>query len=219
VRPIAQVNENVIYFLPNSEAKQSTIYFFIEGDENDKSSDVARNAFNQYFSGGFNGLVMQEIREYRSMAYTVTGGVTVAPVPAKKARFFGYIGTQADKTIAAIEVFMDLLNNMPEYPERMDNIRNYMVQTAYLARPEFRYASQTYAAWRLRGYTQSPSQENMAAIESLTFDDIVKYYEQHIKGRKVAIGIVGNPKQVDKKQLAKFGRVEQISASKVFSKK
>ena len=219
VRTPAKVGENVIYFLPNSEAKQSTIYFYIEGDENDKTTDVARNAFNQYFSGGFNGLVMQEIREYRSMAYTAAGLIDVPPVPGKKALFYGYVGTQADKTIAAIEVFMDLLNNMPEYPERVDNIRNYMIQTAYMSRPAFRRASRTYAAWKLRGYTQSPAQENMAAIESLTFDDIKNYYEKYIKGRKVAIGIVGNPKQVDKKQLAKFGRVETISPSRVFSKK
>jgi len=219
VRPIAKVSENVIYFLPNSEAKQSTIYFYIEGDENDKTSDVERNAFNQYFGGGFNGLVLQEIREYRSMAYGAEGGMLAPPVPAKKARFIGGIGTQADKTVAAVEVFMDLLSNMPEYPERMDNIRNFMIQNAYMSRPAFRNASRTYAAWKLRGYTQSPAQENLEKISNLTFDDVKKYYEANIKGRKVAIAIVGNPKQVDKKQLGKFGRVETISASRVFSKK
>jgi predicted Zn-dependent peptidase len=218
LRPAAEVSESAIYFLPDGDAKQSSIYFYIEGDEYDKSQDVVCDAFNQYFSGSFNGLVLQEIREYRSMAYGAAGRVYTPPVPAKKSRFVGQLSTQADKTVAAVEVFMGLLQNMPEYPERMDNIRNYLVQEAYMSRPEFRDASLIFEAWRLQGYTQSPAKENLDRIKALTFDDVKKFYEARIKGRKVAIGIVGNPKNIDLKQLEKFGKVEKVSTAKVFSK-
>ncbi len=218
VRSLADASENLIYFLPDKDAKQSTIYFYIQGDDYSKAEDVDCSAFNQYFSGGFNGLVMQEVREYRSMAYTATGMVVNPPMPGKKSYFRGYIGTQADKTVKAVEVFMDLLQNMPEYPERMGNLRDYMLQTAYMSCPDFREASQAYVAWRLRGYNEAPAKENLAKIENLSFDDVKKYYEAHVKGRKVVIGIVGNPQSMDLKELEKFGRIERITAAKLFSK-
>lgn len=69
-KPMVSVTENTIYFLPNTDAEQAQIYFYLPMAKYDKKDDAIRDAFNQYFSGGFNGLVMTEIREKRSMAYS-----------------------------------------------------------------------------------------------------------------------------------------------------
>ncbi len=70
-KPLAQVTENTVYFLPNSDAEQAQVYLYMPMQKYDKKDDVLRDAFYQYFSGGFNGLVINEIREKRSMAYTL----------------------------------------------------------------------------------------------------------------------------------------------------
>ncbi|MDR1632067.1 MAG: insulinase family protein [Dysgonamonadaceae bacterium] len=212
--------ENTIFFLPNSDAKQSTITFFIGGSEYKKEIDPYANAFNQYFGyGGFSSIVLQEIREYRSMAYSA-GGYFYSPVlEGKKTYFMGALGTQSDKTIDAIDIFMDLLTNMPQYPDRMDNIKNYLKQTASVEKPHFRDASQIFQGWKQRGYTQSPAATNFQTYDNMTFDDIVKFYNENVKGRPVAIGIVGNPKSIDTKALEKYGKVVKLSPSKVFSGK
>jgi hypothetical protein len=57
--------ENTVFFLPDNDAKQSTIFFYVEGDDYNKTKDTYAEAFNEYFNGGFTGLVLQEIREYR----------------------------------------------------------------------------------------------------------------------------------------------------------
>jgi predicted Zn-dependent peptidase len=213
-------SENTVFFLPHSDAKQSTIYFYIQGDEYVKEKDPYIDAFNQYFGAGFfTDLVQQEIREYRSMAYSA-GAVYFKPaVEHKKAGFYGSIGTQADKTIEAIDIFMGLVNDMPQYPERMANVKSYLKGLAEMEKPQFRSASEQYEAWKLRGYSQSPSQTHLKTIDSLTFDDIVKFYEENIKGRPVAIAIVGNPKQIDEKALAKYGKIVKLSPAKLFSDK
>ena len=54
VKPIAPVTENTVYFLPNSDAEQAQIYFFMPTANYDKKDDVLRDAFYQYFSGDFN---------------------------------------------------------------------------------------------------------------------------------------------------------------------
>jgi len=217
--------ENTVFFLPNSDAKQSTIWFYIEGNAFKKENEPYINAFNQYFSGGasnansFNGLVTQEIREYRSMAYAAGGIFQIPLLENKNLPFLGYVGTQTDKTMDAIEVFMDLLTNMPQYPDRISNIKNYLIETATVEKPNFRDASQVYQDWRLRGYSKSPAETNMPAYNNLTFNDIVKFYNENIKGRPVVIGVVGDPKMIDEQALAKYGKVIRLSTSKVFSEK
>jgi predicted Zn-dependent peptidase len=219
IKDKASYAENTVFFLPNSDAKQSSIYFFIQGDDYSKEEDPQVEAFNQYFGGGFNGLILQEIREYRSMAYTAGGLYVIPPLADKKACFVGSIGTQADKTLEAIEVYHDLLTNMPQYADRLRNIKDYMKETASVEKPQFRNASRIYESWKRRGYTQSPAQTNQKEVQQLTFDDIVKFYNKHIQGRPIAIAIVGNPKMIDEKALAKYGKVTKLSNSKIFNDK
>jgi predicted Zn-dependent peptidase len=217
IRERVNYTENTIFFLPNHDAKQSAICFYIEGDNYTNEKDPYKDAFNAYFSGGFSSLVLQEIREYRSLAYSVGGTYVTPPLDNKKAYFIGILGTQADKTIEAIEIFTDLLNNMPQYPDRITDVKNFLKGSASIEKPYYRNASQMYEFWKQKGYTQSPAETNQQAIYNLTFDDIVRFYNENIKGRPIAIAIVGNPKMIDEKALAKQGKVIKLSASKVFS--
>jgi predicted Zn-dependent peptidase len=219
VKDREKYTENTVLFLPNNDAKQSTIAFYIEGDDYTHEKDPYISAFNTYFGGGFSGLVIQEIREYRSMAYSSEGYCIRPSLENKKTCFWGELGTQADKTLDALEVFMDLLNNMPQYPDRLANIKNYLKGIATVEKPHFRNASQIYQSWKLRGYTKAPAETNKTALDNLTFNDIVKFYNEHIKGRPVVIAIVGNPKMIDTKALEKYGTVIKLSASKIFSEK
>ncbi len=215
----AHYMENTIYFIPDKDAQQSNIYFYIEGTPYDNTDDVRRSAFNQYFTGGFTSLVMQEIREYRSMAYTANGYKIIPPKKGQQDYFTGYIGTQSDKVLDAIEVYMGLLQNMPQYPDRISNIKNYLKAVTLTSEPEFRDKSASVESWKLRGYTEDPQKTNLTKIDNLTFNDIVSYYNENIKGRPVVIGIVGDPKSIDLKALEKYGKVVKLSTNKLFSEK
>ena len=219
IKPFVSYKENTVYFVPFNEAKQSYIFFHIEGDNYTKTNDVFASAFANYFSMGFNSIIVQEIREFRSMAYTAFGYVDNPLKPGYPAHYIGYIGTQADNTIEAVDLFFKLLTDMPEYPERMDKLKNYLKQSNLMNKPNFRNASETYEVWKLRGYEKSPAEENLEKIENLTFDDIKKYYDEHIKGKKIAISIVGDPRQVDIKALEKYGKVVRLQPEKLFSEK
>ena len=219
IRENASYAENTVLLVPNSDAKQSSIYFFVQGSDYTKEQAPYINAFNQYFGSGFSGLTSQEIREYRSMAYAADAGYLSPPLENKKAFLIGIIGTQADKTVEAIEVFYDLLTNLPQYPNRMQSIKEYLKKTASVERPQFRSASRIYQDWKRKGYTQSPAETHQDTVEQLTFDDIVKFYDEHIKGKPIGIAVIGNPKMIDEKALAKYGKVTKLSSSKLFSDK
>lgn len=218
-KPLASVTENTVYFLPNSDAEQAQIWFFMPLGQYDKKDDVLRDAFNQYFSGGFNGLVMNEIREKRSMAYSAGAYIGTPALPGNPTYLFGNIGTQNDKANDALDVFMGLVTNMPKNADRIDNIKSYMRQEALTTHPSFRSKAETLNSLQRVGYSEDPAKENLPKIDALTFDDIVKFYEDNIKGKPYCIGIMGNPKDIDVKKLEKYGKVVRLSDRKLFNTK
>lgn len=218
-KPLAEVTENTIYFLPNSDAEQAQISFYLPMQKYDKKDDVLRDAFYQYFSGGFNGLVINEIREKRSMAYTAGTYIVTPEVLGNQTFMIGSIGTQNDKANDAIDVFMGLINDMPKNAERIDNIKSYMRQEALSSHPDFRFKSQYLQRYQQMGYEGDPAAENLPKIDALTFEDIVKFYEENIKGKPYAIGIMGNPKDIDLKKLEKYGKVVKVNERKLFNTK
>lgn len=217
IRERATYNKTNVMFLADSKMQQAKIYFYINGKPYDIAQDVACDAFNQYFSGGFSGLVMNEIREKRSMAYTAFGSVSNPIIPGKDSYLLGYVGTQSDKVADAVDVFMDLLNNMPDYPDRMENIITFLHQSALAAKPGMRSKSMVFDQWKQLGYKDDPAKVNLNSIDNLNYDVIKTYYEQNIKNQPVTIVIIGNPKTVNLKQIkAKYGKITKVSPAKLF---
>lgn len=217
VKPMQTVQENTIYFLPNNEAEQAQIHFYLPMQAADKKDDVLRDAFNQYFGLDFTGLVLHEIREKRSMAYTAYAYASTQGISGKASFLYGSIGTQNDKANDALDVFMGLVNNMPQNAGRIDNIKSYLRQAALTNHPDFRNKAMYLVNLGYQGYTDDPAKEQLAQIDKLTFEDIVKFYEQHIKGKPYHIAIMGNPKMIDLKRLEKYGKVVRVNDRKLFN--
>lgn len=218
IRDFKAYDKTQIYFLPNSNVQQASIYFHFDGVPYDKEQDVLFQAFNQYFSSGFTGLVMDEIREKRSMAYTAYGIMAEGARPGKNSRFVGYIGTQSDKAADAIEVFMNLVDSMPEYPERIEAIKAALRQKAQINKPSFRGKTGTYEYWQEMGYDVDPALYNKEAIDNLTFDQIKQFYKEYVQGKPMTIILVGDPKLIDQKALqAKYGKFVKPSKSRLFA--
>ena len=77
---------------------------------------------------------------------------------------------------------------------------------------------QTYDLWQEIGYEIDPAQYNMERINSLTFDDIMRFYKDNIQGKPVTIMIVGDPKLINQKQLQQhYGKLIKVSANRLFS--
>ncbi len=210
--------ENVIYFVNRKNAIQSNISFLVNGRAFAKEDVPAQEAFNTYFGGGFSGLVLQEIREYRSLAYSA-GAWYLSPSHKGLNNFFiGMIGTQADKTLDAMQVFYDIKKNMPEKPERMSFIQPYLAQTCITARPNFREITFSIEAWKNLGYTSDPSILIAEKAKTISFDDITDFYKKNIQNQNIVTMIVGDKSKIDMKKLAKFGKIKFIKEKALYTK-
>lgn len=212
----AAYTQNTVYVISHRDARQSDIYLVVPGEASEAAQRPQVDAFNQYFGGGFNGLVLQELRELRSFAYTAAAGYSMPVRHSLAGSLFGYIGTQDDKTLDALQEYVKLIQAMPSHPERMDGIRSFLVQATISATPSPRMLTRWAESWMVRGYTQDPRAEWVSRYPALSFVDIEAFYNRTVKGKPIAIGILGNDKMMDMNKLKAIGTVKVIQARSLF---
>ncbi len=212
-----EVKENIVY-LVNNPGLQAQITFFANGKPYNTSDAPIITAFNSYFSGGFTGLMMQEVREYRSLAYGAGASYQTPGLQGKPAWFSGGIQTQDDKTAAAVDVYMNLVRNMPQKTDRINVLKNKLVLSSATTRPDFRQLGMYIDACERLGYTEDPLKQWIPAYKALTFDNIVNFENNYIKNQPISIMVVGEKKRVNTKELSKYGKIVELKLSDIFSK-
>ena len=210
--------ENTVLFVNKKKARQSKVFLFINGAPFSVENAVPIQAFNDYFGGGFSGLILQEIREYRSLAYSAGGNFRTPRNAGNPTDFIGYVGTQADKTLTAMETFNGLIRDMPAKTERMDMIRNHLQLSALTKRPSFRGLARTVESWKKQGYETDPMVTNMPAYKNITWDTVETYYKENMKDKPLVYMIVGDKRNIDFKELSKYGKVVEIKEKALFTK-
>lgn len=213
-----QYTQNTILLVNKPKARQSKVFLFFNGEPFSVDNAVPLEAFNRYFGGGFSGLVVQEIREYRSLAYSTGASFQMPAKKGSPSNFIGYVGTQADKTLIAMETFNGLIREMPQKPERISMIRNYLELSAQTSRPNRRGIASTVERWKHLGYDKDPMVVKLPAYRELEWETIMDYYSKNMKEKPVVYMIVGDKKQINLSELAKYGDIVEIKEGDLFSK-
>lgn len=217
ILPKTEYTENSILFLNDKKALQSKIYFYVQGDELDEKQMASMDAFNQYFGIGMSSLVFQEIREFRSMAYSAYAVYRKGLTIKDKSSFVAFVGTQSDKTVEAISVMSDLIKKMPAKENRMKNVKNYLTQSLLTSKPAARDITETVEAWKTFGFSEDPRIIKYKTYENLNFNDIMDFYKKNLNGRPMLITIVGNKKSIDMKELEKFGNIVEVKQKTILN--
>ncbi|MCW3788740.1 M16 family metallopeptidase [Plebeiibacterium sediminum] len=209
--------ENEVFFINDKNAVQSHISLYVISNKNDTADYWDQKLFNEYFSGDMSSLVFQEIREFKSLAYSAYG-YSQTPFSKNHPSFFtGIMSTQADKTIEALETYVDLINNMPQKPERMDIIKESIKQSMNSKRPGFRNITNSIPYWQYVGCDEDPNKLLYSRVDEMNFDHVLAYYNKYIKDKKIIITIVGDKKRIDFEKLHQFGNVKELDKKDVFN--
>lgn len=211
-------SENTIYVLDDKKARQTQLHFFIEGKKHESSMTPAIAAFNKYFGGDMSSLVFQEIREFRSLAYSTYAQYAMPSKPGEKCFFAGFIGCQNDKTLDAIKAMLELIHNMPQKPERWPAVQSSLIQAAQSERPGFRSIIETVENWQYKGYHQDPNPKLIEAFQQMNFDTLSSFWEKEIRKHPTTITLVGNSAAFDMKSLEQFGKVVLVKKDEIMKK-
>ena len=127
------------------------------------------------------------------------------------------MGTQADKSIEAIHIYLDLLNDMPKKENRIDIIRSGLVQSINSSRPGFRAQGQAVSNWIKQGYPEDPNKFSYEKYKTLAFEDILSFYNSNIKKEPIVITVVTDKTKIDLEKLAEFGKVIEMTNKGIFN--
>ena len=131
----------------------------------------------------------------------------------KKGNFIGYVGCQADKTIEAISVFKDITVNMPNKPERINQIKSSLIQTINSERPNFREYPSIVRDWKRMNYFEDPRKKQIKYFQKMSFDDIIRFQKKNIENKPMVITIYTDMNRVDMSELSEFGEVIVLEKS------
>jgi len=206
-RKMKPVYKNIVYLVNDSTAIQSQIYFNIIGNSINEDLRSKSRAYNQYFDGGMSSIVFQEIREFRSLAYSAGAYFSRPWHNGNKGSFTGYIGCQTDKTIDAISVFEDITMNIPQHPERIEQVKSALIKSINSKRPNFRFYPRIAKQWKKVGYSDDPRKKQVDYFRTMGFDDIIDFQKNNIAGKNMTISIFTDTSRIDLEELSKYGEI------------
>lgn len=218
-RELKQYDRPTVFFIDMPDMAQSIVYGYVKGDPvDDKASRHASRLFSVYFGGDMSSLMFQEIREFRSFAYRTSGRYQL-PNHAHKGTagsFTAMLSTQSDKTLDTLGVLDSLIREMPLKPERMEAVKQTLVNRINNDYPPFRNLSEKVASARMEGFDRDPAEEFLRDIATMDMQDISRFYREQISGRPVVYVIAGNRKHIDMKKLAEYGTIIKVKKKDIY---
>ena len=206
-----------VYFLQKEMAQAQVRLEFAVGVY-DENKTPAGQLFNEYFGGGMAGLVFQELREARALAYSAWAHFFNPTRPNEENILIGAIGCQADKTIDAVNAFMGLLEDMPINENRWESAHASILSTyrtnpiGYRATPSFVYDVRTL------GLDMDPRKNRYEALRSAQIKLLTDFYNEEIKPKAKLLSIVGDSAKIDLEKLSEIGPITKVKAEALFTR-
>lgn len=214
-----EYDKPAVYFMDMPTASQSIVYGFVKGEVTDDLwSRQASRLFSVYFGGDMSSLMFQEIREFRSLAYRVSGRYLLPPrkLEGKAGEFVTMLSTQSDKTLDAMAVMNSLIREMPEKPERISMIKQSIINQVNNDYPSFRDLSEKVASYKRNGFDSDPNEALLSGISDMEMMDIIRFYRHNIRLKPIVYVIVGNSRRIDMKTLADYGEIIRLRKKDVY---
>ena len=215
IRVEKKFNEPQVFIASNKKFRQSNIYFYVPGEKLSTKDEAMAYLFSKYFGTDMYSIVFQEIREFRSLGYTAYANYLYDYLERKPGNLFGFLGTQSDKTLDGMTAFRDLIVNMPVRMEKFNASKEALLKSRASNYIGFRNMPSYVQSWMKQGYDHDPRLEYTDVIRNASFEDVQSFYNRMIKDRPVVIMMSGNQKQIDKKELGKFGEVTRLKYKQI----
>ena len=195
--------QSQVLFVSNKKFLQSDIAFLMPSIDFDTADRAAALLFNEYFGGGMNSVVFQEIREFRSLGYSTYGRFRFDLFNRNPAFMYAFLGTQCDKTCDGVEAMRDLLLALPDRPDKLTPAIEHQVVARNSNYSTFRtLPSFVQTCMEDYGWQRDRTNEITQQISRLTMDDLKAFHAKYIKGRPLLVLISGNAKKFNPKEVA-----------------
>ena len=185
-------------------------------DKFDVKNSPIVNLYNDYFSGGMNSIVFQEMREARGLAYSSYAGLWNGSTSKDPYYFYAFIATQNDKVQQAVEAFDEIIEDMPRSEKAFDLAKSGLLANLESQRTTKSSVLWGYLEYEKFGYKEDINKTIYEGVKSLTLDDVVAFQQNYIKDRPYTYCILGDKRDLDMKYLRSLGKIKFLSQEEIF---
>ena len=190
--------------------------YFNTGLKFDEKTAPIITLYNEYFGGGMNSIVFQELREARGLAYSARANYSI-PTDQEHPSLFTYsIGTQNDKLIDALSAFDEIINNMPVSENAFNIAKESLISNIRTARTTKSRVLNAYLNAQERGIDYDLNKVIYEKVPALTLDDVIKFQQTYVKDKPHTIGILGRKSDMDLKTLSEYGKIQEVKTEEIF---
>ena len=214
VRQEATANE--IWIAPYDAKNIYLVMYHNENREWNPEEEATVDLFNEYYGGGMNGIVFQEMREARGLAYSASAYYSTPVKKGEKDYYQTYIITQNDKMMDAVNQFHVILNEMPASETAFQIAKDAV--TKQLASQRTTKASVIYA-WlnaQRRGIDYDMNEKVYNALSALKLQDIVSFEKDRMANKPCRYLILGDEKELNMDALEKIGPIKRLTTEEIF---
>ena len=210
------VDQSKVYLAPYDAKQIRYIQYSNRGEKLDLAADPYLTLYNEYFGGGMNAIVFQEMREARGLAYSSSARLYMPSFKDDSYMYYAFIATQNDKMKTAIEAFDEIINDMPESENAFNIAKEALVSRIRTERISGRGVLSSYISDRELGITEPRSKQIFEVAQTLTFDDVKATQQKWVKDRTYVYGILGDIKDLDTAYLQTLGPVQVLTLEEIF---
>ena len=172
--------------------------------------------FNEYFGGSMNAIVFQELRETRGLAYNA-GALYARPGRKDGTEyFFTHIISQNDKMMDCVNVFDDIINNLPQNEAAFNLAKQGLTKSLQSQRTTKANVLWAYINAKNKGLDYDPNKKLYETLPTITLQDITNFEKQNIVGKPYRLIILGDEKNLDMQALEKIAPVKRLTQEEIF---
>ena len=174
------------------------------------------NLYNEYFGGGMNGIVFQEMREARGLAYNAWAFYRTPSKKGELEYFMTHIITQNDKMMDCINQFREILDRMPQSEAAFQISKDALTKQMASQRTTKFNVILAYINAKRRGYDFDINKQVYENLQGLTLKDISDFEQANIAGKSGCYYILGDEKELDIKSLEQVAPIRRVSLEEIF---
>ena len=211
-----EAKENEIWIAP-FDAKNIYLRMYHNENRDWNINEAAVQAvFNEYFGGGMNGIVFQEMREARGLAYNASAYYSRAGRKGEKESFYTHIITQNDKMMDCINHFHQIMNELPASETAFNIAKEGLTkQLASLRTTKMGIISKWHSMKQL-GLDFDLNKKIYEDLSKVTLQDMVNFEKANMANKPMRYIILGDEKELDMKALEKIGPIKRLTTEEVF---
>ena len=172
--------------------------------------------YNEYFGGGMNSIVFQEMREARGLAYSANARYVLPGDRREKMAYQAFIATQNDKLLDAMGAFADIIEQMPESEKAFAIAKESLLGNVRTSRTTKMNVLTAYLNAEKLGVDYDLNRLVFEQVPAYTLADVVAFQQENVKNRPYTHCILGRYQDFDLKALQQYGRIEKVRTEDIF---